>query len=179
MGDSTPMTVDHARTERIELCETLDGVGPDAATLCDGWNAADLAAHLVIRERRPDAAVGIPWGPLAGYSEKVRRSYAGKPWGELVSLVRTGPPLLSLFAIPGVDRLANTMELFVHHEDLRRPQDQAPRHLDDDFADQLWTIVGRMSKLLLLQGSGRAHPGHRRRPFGGSKGRRADGHRER
>lgn len=143
------MTVDHARTERIELCETLDGVGPDAATLCDGWNAADLAAHLVIRERRPDAAVGILGGPLAGYSEKVRRSYAGKPWGELVSLVRTGPPLLSLFAIPGVDRLANTMELFVHHEDLRRPQDQAPRHLDDDFADQLWTIVGRMSKLLL------------------------------
>lgn len=143
------MASDHARIERSELCESLEALGPGAPTLCDGWNAADLAAHLVVRERRPDAAVGILGGPLAGYSEKVRRSYADKPWVELVGLVRNGPPLLSVFALPGVERLANTMELFVHHEDLRRPAGLEPRSLESDFEDELWTTVGRMSKLFL------------------------------
>lgn len=143
------MTADYARIERSDLCETLEALGPDAATLCDGWKAADLAAHLVVRERRPDAAVGILGGPLAGYSENVRRSFAEKPWAELVGLVRNGPPLLSLFALPGVERLANTMELFVHHEDLRRPAGLEPRALESDYEDQLWSIVGRMSKLFL------------------------------
>lgn len=143
------MTVNHARVERAELCDLFEALGPDVVTLCDGWNAADLAAHLVVRERRPDAALGILAGPFASYGEKVRRSYAAKPWGELVGLVRNGPPLLSVFAVPGVERLANTMEYFIHHEDLRRPNGLDPRELDADLESQLWTIVGRMSKMFL------------------------------
>jgi uncharacterized protein (TIGR03085 family) len=143
------MTVNHARVERAELCDLFETLGPDVGTLCDGWNAADLAAHLVVRERRPDAALGILAGPFASHGENVRRSYADKPWGELIGLVRSGPPLLSVFAVPGVDRLANTMEFFIHHEDLRRPNGLGPRDLDSDLEDQLWTIVGRMSKMFL------------------------------
>lgn len=143
------MTVNHARVERAELCDLFESLGPHAMTLCDGWSAADLAAHLVVRERRPDAALGILAGPLARHGENVRRSYAARPWGELVGLVRDGPPLLSVFALPGVERLANTMEFFIHHEDLRRPNGLEPRVMDSDMEDQLWTIVDRMSKMFL------------------------------
>ena len=51
--------------QRISLAELLLEVGPDAPTLCEGWTARDLVAHLVIREGRPDAAIGILGGPLA------------------------------------------------------------------------------------------------------------------
>lgn len=55
-----------ARSERLALCETLRAVGPDAPTLCEGWLTRDLAAHLVLRESRPDAAPGIVVSALAG-----------------------------------------------------------------------------------------------------------------
>src|ERR1700743_2358756 len=58
--------VTYARDERLALCALLDRTGPDAPTLCEGWRTGDLAAHLVLREHRPDAAVGIMGGPLAG-----------------------------------------------------------------------------------------------------------------
>src|SRR5918999_422676 len=45
--------VTFARSERADLCDLLDKVGPDAPTLCRGWNAHDLAAHLWIRENDP------------------------------------------------------------------------------------------------------------------------------
>src|SRR5690349_11008507 len=48
-----------ARTERAALCDLLVTVGPDAPTLCEGWTTRDLAAHLAVRDRRPDAAAGI------------------------------------------------------------------------------------------------------------------------
>ena len=55
-----------AQRERSALVDTLRAVGPDAPTLCDGWKTRDLAAHLVVRERRLDATPGImvPFSPV-------------------------------------------------------------------------------------------------------------------
>jgi len=58
-----------ARRERAALVETLLGAGPDAPTLCEGWRTRDLAAHLVIREHRLDAAPGILIPLFAGRSK--------------------------------------------------------------------------------------------------------------
>ncbi|MSO27688.1 MAG: TIGR03085 family protein [Candidatus Nanopelagicales bacterium] len=124
-------------------------LGPGAPTLCAGWTATDLAAHLVIRESRPDAALGILGGPLAGWTQHVQDATATLPYAELVGKVRTGPPTLSLFSIPGVDGLANLFEYFVHHEDLRRGQaDWQPRALPQDFSDLLWGRLTKSSRLL-------------------------------
>ncbi|HEY4794287.1 MAG TPA: maleylpyruvate isomerase N-terminal domain-containing protein, partial [Mycobacterium sp.] len=48
-----------AQRERSALVSTFRLVGPDAPTLCAGWKTRDLAAHLVVRERRLDATPGI------------------------------------------------------------------------------------------------------------------------
>lgn len=144
------MPVNHAQRERAALSDLFENVGPDVPTLCEGWTSRDLAAHLVVRERRPDAALGILAAPLERYGEKVRGEYAARPFGELVELVRSGPPTLSLFGLPPVDRAANTMEFFIHHEDVRRGDGTAsPRELDPAMTEQLWSIVRRMGKLLL------------------------------
>jgi uncharacterized protein (TIGR03085 family) len=98
-------------------------------------------AHLVIREHRPDAAAGVMGGPLAGHTARVQQRYlTAHPYPELVSIFRNGPPRgLSPFAIPGVDGAANTVEYFVHHEDVRRAAEGwAERPVDAGLSEVLW-----------------------------------------
>jgi uncharacterized protein (TIGR03085 family) len=103
----------------------------------------------VVRERRPDAALGILAAPFERHGDKVRREFAAQPWDELVELVRSGPPKLSPFGTPAIDRLANTMEYFIHHEDVRRANGMEPRELHPELEDRLWDVVARMAKLTL------------------------------
>lgn len=143
------MATNHAQRERTALCDLFDEVGPAAPTLCEGWTTADLAAHLVVRERRPDAALGIVAAPFARHGERVRAETATQPFDQLVQTVRGGPPVLSPFSLPGVDRLANTMEFYIHHEDVRRCNGSGPRELDPELEAQLWDVVRRGSRMML------------------------------
>lgn len=140
----------YAQEERAALAALLEETGPDAPTLCEGWQTRDLAAHLVLRERRPDAAAGVMGGPLAGYTARVQRQYLGRySYPELVGLFRSGPPALSLFAIPGADEAANAVEYFVHHEDVRRAGGEwTERPLDDGLSEMLWKRL-KGARLLL------------------------------
>ena len=139
----------YSQDERLALCATLEKAGPDAPTLCAGWTTRDLAAHLVLRERRPDAAAGIPGGPLAGHTAKVQQRLAAAPYPALLATIRSGPPRLSLFAIPALDERANTVEFFVHNEDVRRAApDWAPRDISPGLSDALWDRL-RMARFKL------------------------------
>ena len=141
---------DAAQAERRALTDLLLDVGPDAPTLCGDWTTRDLTAHLVIREGRPDAAIGILGGPFAKHTEAVQSATAKKPWAELVATVRSGPPRLSVFAIPGVEGLANLLEYAIHHEDVRRAAEGwEPRTLPAGEQDLIWARLGTMSKILL------------------------------
>jgi uncharacterized protein (TIGR03085 family) len=132
--------VTHSRDERLALAELLEEKGPDAPTLCTGWTTGDLAAHLVLRESRPDAAAGVMGGPLAGYTARAQQRLKSRmSYQELVAAFRNGPPRLSPFALPRLDEAANTVEYFVHHEDVRRGDGEwTPRDLDPSLADALW-----------------------------------------
>jgi uncharacterized protein (TIGR03085 family) len=129
-----------AQQERETLSDLLLEHGPDAPTLCEGWDAADLAAHIVVRERRPDSGPGLVWPPLAAYTEKVRVGARDRmSWDQLVSTVRSGPPLL----LRPFDGPMNTIEFFIHVEDLRRGQEGwEPREISPALADALWARVG-------------------------------------
>ena len=56
---------DVAAAERNALADLFLERGPDEPTLAGEWTTNDLLAHLVIRERRPDAAPGILIPPLS------------------------------------------------------------------------------------------------------------------
>ena len=132
------------------MCALLDKAGPDAPTLCEGWQTSDLAAHLVLREHRPDAAIGILGGPMARYTARTQQKLAARtPYPMLVETIRTGPPRLSLYGIPGADSKLNFTEYFVHHEDVRRGQpDWRPRDLSDGLTEAIWGLL-RQARLLL------------------------------
>jgi uncharacterized protein (TIGR03085 family) len=139
-----------ATDERAALCDLFEEVGPDRPTLCDGWQTRDLAAHLVVREHRPDAAPGIMIKAFAGHTRRVQDGYAARPWPELVGLVRGGPPVWWPTRIPAVDNLVNSVEMFVHHEDTRRGADGwEPRQPDATRDATLWAGLGRIGKMAL------------------------------
>ncbi len=141
-----------AQLERQALSSTLTRLGPDAPTLCEGWRSRDLAAHIVLRERRPDAVAGVFLPPLAQHSQRVQDTYAEGSWAGLVDMVRQGPPGWSPSRVPAVDDAVNLVEFFVHHEDLlRAAPDWTPaqsREVGEDVQDALWARLRHTGQLM-------------------------------
>jgi uncharacterized protein (TIGR03085 family) len=144
-----------AQRERAALVDTLRSVGPDAPTLCEGWNTRDLAAHLMIREYRPDAAPGIVIPFFAGRTAKVQTEVAERTdWNTLLDKVASGPPLYSPLKL--LDSVANVAEMFIHHEDVRRAQpDWQPRVLEPALVSVLRRTLPLMGRMTLARIPGR------------------------
>jgi uncharacterized protein (TIGR03085 family) len=142
------------RAERQDLCDTLTKLGPDAPTLCEGWTTADLAAHLMVREREPLAAAGIALpGPFARLNRRRMDAAKASGYGRTIDWLRSGPRglwrLRPLIAV-------NVMEYFVHHEDARRANGLEPRQAEPDLDSTLWRML-RLSarrRLRRLRGFG-------------------------
>lgn len=138
----------HLHRERQAISDTFLEVGPAAPTLCEGWTSRDLAAHIRTRESRPDAALGVLGGPTASWTKRVQDQIANQPYENLVDSIRNGPPLLSLFRVPGLDAQLNLIEFVVHHEDVRRGQEHwTERELPADLTDILWERAGQLARV--------------------------------
>jgi uncharacterized protein (TIGR03085 family) len=135
-----------APDERDALADLMISVGPDAPTLCEGWNVRDLAAHLVVRGTRMDAAAGITIKSLAGHTQRVQARAATQDWPQLVAKARRRPN----WAFGSLDEAANLAEYFVHHEDVRRAQPQwQPRELSPELNAALWSRIRLPARLSL------------------------------
>ncbi len=136
-----------SRTERAALCNTALEAGEEAPTLCGDWTVKDLVIHLLVRERDPLAAPGIVIPQLNGLTRRSERRLKGQDFSALVERVRNGPPRWSPMAIPQVDQLLNTLEYFVHHEDIRRAAPGwEPRELTDREQRVLFKGAGTAGK---------------------------------
>lgn len=127
-----------ARSERLRLASLLRSVGPEAPTLCEGWNTTDLAVHLVMRDRDLPALVGEHVGLFSKRHERVAQSLRDMPWNELVGRVAEGPQKWMPAAWGPAESLMNTAEFLVHHEDVRRAQPGwRPRSLGADVQEEM------------------------------------------
>ena len=144
--------------ERAALCATFSSLGPAAPTLCEDWNAGQLAAHLVASERW----AGVPLATLypvlralpgrlglrvvrSGQRVGLRQLAAVERRGWEWSLRRlaAGPP--ALFRLPLVASI-RLVEGWIHHEDARRANGLGPRPPSPELDDALWragTAVAR------------------------------------
>lgn len=126
--------------ERRQLCDLLLEVGPTGPTLCEGWDATMLAVHLYVREQH-----------LLHPTEHTPTVLSsGFEW--VVGQLRAGPPLL--WRTPVLRDLANGLEYFIHHEDVRRANGYAPRPRSEDLERLAW----RADKLLARRLSRRLGP---------------------
>ena len=143
-------------SERAQLCDLFDELGPEAPTLLEPWTTRDLAAHLVLREHDHRAGPGLVlpggWGRFA---ERRRRALTLTDYSSLVATIRSGPPP-GFFRIGWVRRVPNLNEFFVHHEDVRRANGRGPRTNDHAMEEALWDNVSRAPWFLArrLRGAG-------------------------
>ena len=105
-----------AQQERQRLADLLLELGPDAPTLNEGWEAKDLAAHLLIRERKPWATPGMFLKPLELVLEREEKKQKSRAYEDVVREWAAGPPA----PIRPLNTAMNTAEHFIHHEDVRR-----------------------------------------------------------
>lgn len=128
-------------TERAQLCDLLEELGPEAPTLLEPWTTRDLAAHLVLRDLDRLAGPGLVlpgrWGRFA---ERRRRALTQRDFAWLVATTRSGPPR-GFFRMGWVRRGPNLNEFFVHHEDVRRANGRGPRRNEAAMDEALWKNV--------------------------------------
>lgn len=144
--------------ERRQLCDLLIQLGPDAPTLCEGWTTADLAAHLVLREH-------FHRWPRDRLEAEKSRGFA-----QQIARLRAGPPAFP-WRLPGVRRLLNGLEYFIHHEDARRANGLGPRVGIEELERMAWAMSGFMGRRLRRRvrpfGVALIRPDGERRTFGG------------
>lgn len=138
-----------ARRERLALADLAEQLGPDAPTLCGDWTTRELMAHLIVRESSPIGAPGILLKPLSGLTERETTRISARDYAGLVERVRR-PALLSTSNLPLFEGLANRIEHFIHHEDIRRatPGWEA-RTLPKKDQDALWLPLRTLGPALV------------------------------
>lgn len=136
--------------ERVRFTDLMLEVGPDAPTLCAGWSARDLAAHMVVIEH-PEAWIGA--GDSRRFAlanrlcDRVVAGQLSKSWAEQVERVRRGP-IAGPFAWRTVREQMYIREYLIHHEDLRRANGLGPRRNVPELQAIAWdkaTTVGRFA----------------------------------
>ncbi|KQY64014.1 TIGR03085 family metal-binding protein [Nocardioides sp. Root140] len=128
-----------AHAERNRLCDLALEVGAEAPTLSGDWTVKDLVVHMIVRERTL-ASPGILVPALSGLIDRATERVGRRDFTDLVEDLRR--PRLTWAALPAVDRLFNTAEYFVHHEDIRRAQPSwVPREMSAAEQHSLWRVV--------------------------------------
>jgi uncharacterized protein (TIGR03085 family) len=95
------------------------------------WTAAQLAAHLVLREHSGVELLGrLPNKRMQRIAQREIDDFvAREPYSRIVEAIESGPratevewpvPTAWIWAIPAVRERANLLEYLVHHEDVRR-----------------------------------------------------------
>lgn len=109
-----------ARSEMAQLKQLLRELGPHAPTLCEGWETKDLARHNLLRQQ--------PWR----FRQKL--SYE-----DTINLWKPTP----------VDDVVNTVEYFIHHEDVRRANGMGPREFSTKVEKMLLEKLKVFAPILL------------------------------
>jgi uncharacterized protein (TIGR03085 family) len=142
-----------SRTEKKALVDTFRRTDPDAPTLCEGWDAKRLLAHLVQREQDPRGALGDAVGKAEPGHEKHLGRLAGSAttpegWSGLIDRFVAGPPRWSPFS--WATEQVNGLEYVIHHEDVRRGAGTAaPREVPAAQADTVFRQLPLMARLTL------------------------------
>lgn len=136
-----------AAHEREALIEALQQAGPEADTLCEGWNAHDLAVHVVARDARPDTVFGQELPIIGSRAKQAYEQFEYLSFEELLERIREGVPQWSPARLRQIDNAMNTLEFFVHTEDVLRggpdAQEAPRRSVPRPVRRALWSQASR------------------------------------
>lgn len=142
---------DLVHRQRQGLCTMLADLDHDqwsAETLCSGWDAGDVAAHLVVRERELWAAPGILFGgPFASVTQRRYAAWKARGPQRLIAALRAGPP----WPLSGPLGDSQAVEDWIHEQDVRRGGAKLPTiDPDPELSRALWTALKRFAARALV-----------------------------
>lgn len=153
--------------ERANLVAALQQAGPEAPTLCEGWQTRHLAAHLYLRRHKPLRA--FKQGEGSTFARLAEEAQDPARYVELVERFDASPRALTPMALQDgpLGMLTNHLEYVIHHEDVRRGAGPIePRVLPPEQSDAVFDQTGQMASLSLRKaavGLVLVVPGGRRR----------------
>jgi uncharacterized protein (TIGR03085 family) len=131
-----------ASEQRKALVSALRSVTPDSPTLCEGWNAQDLALHSVLRDSRPDLLVGRGLPVVGDKARQAIKRLQAEGYDRLVDRVSIGPPTYFPQSLEPVDAAMNTTEFYIHTEDVLRAQPgfelSQRRKISEELRKRIW-----------------------------------------
>jgi len=137
--------------ERMALADALREAGPIAPTLCDGWEARHIAAHVLLRERSPQVGVGLAIPALTPRSDRLTAELADtarEPAGFTALVDQVARPASRWTPVAWAGDAANLIEFYVHTEDVRRGAGPVPpRVLGPELSTALWENLVRSARL--------------------------------
>lgn len=132
------------------LCEVLRQVPPEAPTLCEGWDAHDLAVHLWLLKHEPLAWAGVAVPALAGVTTRradaVRRRWR---YRQLVDRLANDPGGIACMPLDAQEGHRHALgEYWVHTQDVALPNNASQPAPSADLQDALWLRVQVAARFL-------------------------------
>lgn len=142
------------------LADGFAAADPAQSVACDGWTATELLAHVVAQERLAGFPLLVATPVVAALPPRLRDNVRAvvldrsshqlaesASYRHMIDSLRRPPP--PVFKLPGLV-LMRIVEMWVHHEDLRRPTTATPRSQDDLTRTQLWSAVRLLCRRVSL-----------------------------
>ncbi len=140
------------KQEWAAFYSTLESAEPDAPTSCGDWTTRVLAGHVVATQKGRGIPVFLAFitgligittfGPLRPIAQrqfgKLMDREIARGYPALLDELRRGPPLTYRF--PGF-AWVRLWEIWVHHEDVRRPTGAGPRLTTPELERIFWKMV--------------------------------------
>lgn len=134
-----------ASEQRKALVSALRSVTFDAPTLCEGWEAQDLALHIAVRDSRPDLLVGQGLPVVGAKARNAMENLKAEGYEKLVDRVSIGPPSYFPQSLDPVNDAMNTAEFYIHTEDVLRAQPDFElsqrREIPEELRKRLWKLA--------------------------------------
>ncbi len=129
------------RDQQLEyLCDALAEVAPTAPTLCEGWDAHDLAVHIWVIKHDPLSWPGIVVPVLEGTTRR-RAERLSQRWSYEGLITTLRQESGSIASMP-FDRFEGHRhglgEYYIHTEDVVRVNDLPRRTQTAETEDALW-----------------------------------------
>ncbi|MEO5832301.1 MAG: maleylpyruvate isomerase family mycothiol-dependent enzyme [Nakamurella sp.] len=142
--------IDLRDRQLLRCCDVLAAVEPDAATLCPGWAAHDLAIHLWLIKHEPLAWVGMVVPPLASLTRH-RAALIRRRWSyrDLVDRLRSDSASIACMPLDRWEDHRHALgEYYVHTQDVARANGVVQPPPDDALQDALWLRARTAARIL-------------------------------
>lgn len=106
----------------VQFCDALAEVAATAPTLCEGWDAHELAVHIWVIKHDPLSWPGIPLSSFAGLTRRRAKNFRQRwPYEELLKKLRRESGAIASLPFDGRQGHRHALgEFYIHTEDVRR-----------------------------------------------------------